>query len=177
MSKEPAITLSKKQKQFVDLYLEGLAAGVAYVRAGYSQNGAAVSASKLLKTPNVIAYMEAEQQAMSERSRIKKWQVLEFLSEVITTPIGDVDESSTLCQEYTRTEIGGPQGQLRRGSYDRGNEVEESPAALLVKIKMVGKIDAIDRMAKMLGWYAPEKHQLDASDELADLIRETRAGK
>ncbi len=145
MSAENHHGLSKRQKAFADFYLDGLernvAAGVAYVRAGYSNNGAAEGASRLLKNDKVADYIAAEQERLSERSRVKKWQVLEFLSDVITTPVGDVDENSALAQEVTRDEIG-----------------EET---VRTKIKMVGKIEAIDRLARMLGWNEPEKHEVE----------------
>lgn len=151
-------TLAGRAKTFADILLDGkTTATAAYIAAGYSPKGAKGASSRLAATPAVIAYIDAQREAMSERTRIKKFEVLDFLSRAITTPIGNIDEASDLAQEVTRDEI--------------GEEVART------KIKMVGKIDAIDRLAKMLGWYAPEKHQIDASDELADLIRETRAGK
>lgn len=150
--------LSKRQKDFADFYLEGLerntAAGVAYVRAGYSQNGAAEGASRLLKNDKVAAYISAEQERLSERSRIKKWQLLEFLSDVITTPVGEVDENSALVQEVTRDEVG-----------------EET---VRTKIKMVGKIDAVDRLVRLLGWNMPEKIEVDGVQELAAALANMR---
>lgn len=154
MTTNTAPVLSDRQKKFADFHLEGLAAGVAYVRAGYSQNGAAEGASRLLKNEKVAAYIDREKEILSERMRVKKWQVLEFLSEAITTPIGEVDETSTLAQEVTRDEIG--------------------EKVIRTKIKMVGKLDAIDRMAKLLGWYAPQKVEVDGVQELANVLANLR---
>jgi phage terminase small subunit len=152
--------LSARQKLFADFYIEALghniAAGVSYVRAGYSNNGAAEGASRLLKNDKVAAYIEAEQQRLSEKMRIKKWQLLEFLSEAITTPIGDVNKDSTLCQEHTVDEVG-----------------EET---VRTKIKMVDKLGAADRLCRMLGWFQPEVVKHEATEELEELIRLTRAG-
>ena len=133
-------SLSIQQKKFCDFYLEGMPAVTAFVKAGYSAKHANSSASRMLRVPHVAAYIEAEREAMSERTRIKKWEVLDFLSDTIKTPVGEIDETSPLAQEVTRDEI--------------GEEVVRS------KIKMVGKIDAVDRLAKLLGWYAPEKHEV-----------------
>lgn len=137
--------LSKRQKAFADFYLDGLernvAAGVSYVRAGYSINGAAEGASRLLKNEKVSAYIDAEQEWLSEKTRMKRWQAIEMLSENLTTPIGDLDERSTLVQEHTVDRI--------------GEEIVRT------KIKMIDKLGSLDRIARMLGWYEPEKHQVE----------------
>lgn len=153
----PSHGLSPKQKKFADYYLEGIAAGIAYTRAGYSPNGAKEAACRLLKTEKVAAYIEAEQERISAQSRIKQWQLLEFLSDVITTPVGDIDENSILAQEVTRDEIG--------------------EQTLKTTVKMVNKIAAIDRLTKMLGWNAPKKVEHSASGDLTQLMMRIRAGR
>ncbi len=150
----PKLTI--RQQRFADLVLSGMSQTAAYIKAGYAVKGADAGASRMATHPGVSAYLETEREKTAERERIKKWEVLDFLSNVIRTPIGEVDESSMLAQEVTRDEI--------------GEEI------LRTKIKMADKLGSVDRMAKILGWYAPEKHQHNVSDELADLIRETRAG-
>lgn len=58
----------------------------------------------------------------AERVQFTKQDALEFLTDVIRTPIGDVDHKSRLCQE--RTYIAG-QGETS------------------VRVKMPGKLDAV----------------------------------
>jgi len=156
MSTPPATTLNPKQRKFADLFLGGMDAGPAYTAAGYSRNGAKESACRLLKTPAVAAYIEEARRILSEHSRIKQWEVLQVLSDIITTPCGEVDETSPLCQKLTRDEVG-----------------EET---VRIKIEMPCKLGAIDRMAKMLGWYAPQQVQVSTSSELEALIASIRKG-
>lgn len=151
--------LNPRQMKFVHLFTGGMAAGRAYEAAGYACKGHAadVAASRLLTNVDIRKAMKDVRRALSESDRWEKWQMLDFHQAVLETPIGELDENSVLVQEVTTDEIG--------------------EAVIRKKIKMVGKMDSAKEFAKLMGWYAPEKLELDASDELADLIRETRAGR
>ncbi len=48
-----------KKKKFVDEYIKDFNGTAAAIRAGYSENGAAQQASRLLREPKVIAYRDA----------------------------------------------------------------------------------------------------------------------
>lgn len=129
--------LNPKQKRFADYYLAGETAGGAYVKAGYSKNGADAAACKLLRIAKVAEYVEAEREKLSEASRWKRYQLLDFYQTVLETPVGDVDETSVLAQEFTTEEVG--------------------EAIIRKKVKMVGKMDAAKELAAMLGWKQPEQ--------------------
>ena len=47
------MSISRKQRKFLEEYLKDFNAGQAYIRAGYSENGAYASSSKLLRKPNI----------------------------------------------------------------------------------------------------------------------------
>ena len=148
--------LSIRQKKFADGYIGGLTGTAAYEAAGYSARGqaAASSASKLLRNPNVFAYVKTTRRELAEANQFEKWQLVEFLTRAITTPVGRIDENSDLAQEVTRDEL--------------GQEVER------VRIKSVGKLDAAKQLATLLSWNAPEEIKLDASDRLAGLLKKLR---
>ena len=61
--------LTPKQKAFADYYLESGNATQAYIKAGYSENGADRSASKLLRNAEVSAYI-GERQSKIEATRL-----------------------------------------------------------------------------------------------------------
>lgn len=61
--------LTPKQKAFADYYLESGNATQAYIKAGYSENGANRSANKLLTNTDVSAYI-AERQGKIEATRL-----------------------------------------------------------------------------------------------------------
>ena len=73
----------------------------------------------------------------------------DFLTEVILTPAGKVDEESRLCQSYKVTP-----------------EVRE--------IRMPDKLRAVEQLAKMWGWNEPEKHEHGPSNELTELLKRLR---
>ena len=62
--------LNAKQKRFCEEYIIDLNATQAYIRAGYSKNGSAVSASKLLTNPNIHEYITLLQVERQERTKV-----------------------------------------------------------------------------------------------------------
>lgn len=72
--------MNDKQKRFVQEYLVDMNATQAYIRAGYSANGADVSASRLLGNASVREAIEKGLAKQAERLRISAERNLEELS-------------------------------------------------------------------------------------------------
>lgn len=67
-----------RHKRFVQEYLFDLNATQAAIRSGYSPKGAHVTASRMLKDPDVLKMIEAAQVVMSERTSVTKgWLINE----------------------------------------------------------------------------------------------------
>jgi len=139
--------LSPREAAFVEALLSGkdgkpMPAGRAYEEAGYRARGASADslASKLLRKDKVSAKIKARRREMAEACQIEKWQLVDFLSRALLTPVGEVDETSDLAQEVTTDEVG--------------------EAVLRKKIKSVGKIEAGKLLATLLNWTEPEKHEV-----------------
>lgn len=67
-----------RHKRFVQEYLFDLNATQAAIRSGYSPKGAHVTASRMLKDPDVVKMIEAAQVVMSERTSVTKgWLINE----------------------------------------------------------------------------------------------------
>jgi phage terminase small subunit len=149
--------LSPRERTFADGFIGGLPAGRAYERAGYKARGGSADslACKMLRKDKLMAYVRAARRRMAEADQYQKWQLIEFLTRAITTPVGQIDEESDLAQEVTREEIG---EQVAR-----------------TRIKIVGKLDAAKQLATLLSWNAPEKITLDASEQLAGLLQKIRS--
>jgi phage terminase small subunit len=73
--------LNARQQKFVASVLEGKNGTAAAVAAGYSPNGANVTAAKLVKQPNVAAVLKAGQLAVQEAAQITAVKMIEQLSE------------------------------------------------------------------------------------------------
>jgi phage terminase small subunit len=127
-----------RHQRFADFVLRGSSLLDAYLSAGFKAKGKAAksAASRLRQHPDVAAYITAVQKIAATGSVMDRQEAMEYLTRNVRTPIGEIDESSDLAQEVTRDEVG-----------------EET---IRTKIKMPGKIEAIDRLAKMLGWFEPE---------------------
>ena len=78
------------------------------------------------------------QETCAKAFTVEKVALIRFLADVIRTPVGSVDDKSPLAQEVDVFPAG-PDGQVR------------------VRIKMPSKLDAVDKLAKLLGYYASEK--------------------
>lgn len=124
--------LNPRQRKFVELFTGGLEPTEAYVAAGYSPKGASGAACKLQAIASVKDAIAVERARLRKASQMSKDDALDWLAGVVRTPVGEVDGKSVYAQEVQVSEFG-------------------------TKIKMAGKMEAIEKLAKMLGWYEPEK--------------------
>ena len=74
---------------------------------------------------------EIQQEGVS-KAILTRNELAEYLSRVIRTPVGEVGPDSPLVQEYSADKSG-------------------------IRVRMVSKIAAVSELAKLMGWYAPEK--------------------
>lgn len=151
-----ANALTGQQRKFVEIYSTGVPAGRAYEQAGYVQRGVkADSAASRLLTSNdkVKAYLAELKEQSKADCRWTKKRALDYLADIMETPIGEIGPDHELAQEY------------QQGTEATGE-----------KIKMPAKLDAFDKMAKMCDWYAPEKHEHEAGGTLAALLGGRKSG-
>lgn len=142
--------LTEKQKEFARLLVEGKlskpdAYRKAFKRKDMKQETASKAASRLSKNVDIRRYMDTLNAQLDKSTVLTKQQRMEWLSRVVTTPIGDIDNTSDLCQEYSVGEDG-------------------------IKYKMPSKISAIQELNKMDGAYTPQKMELDAGENFMSLL-------
>ena len=85
--------LTQKMRRFADYYLENVDnQSEAYRKAGYSGNDAtcAVEACKLLKNPNVRAYIDMRQKEIQERTTVTVEFIVENAKRVLEKAMQDV---------------------------------------------------------------------------------------
>ena len=78
-----ASKLTKKERIFADEYIKTTNATQSAIKAGYAENSASVTGSKMLRKPKVHQYIDA---VMSERSKntiATADEVLEYLTRVV----------------------------------------------------------------------------------------------
>lgn len=84
---------------------------------------------------------------------VKQETIARTLLAIIEIPIGDVDETHSLAQEVKKT----------RKFKGKGEDAEEWEVE---QIKTPSKLDAIDKLNRMAGWYEPEKQEHSGAVEI-----------
>lgn len=173
-----------QQERFCQLMADGrYSQRSCYAQAyGCENDGTArTNGSRLLTNANICARIAWLRDESLKNWKCEKEEVMRFLHQVITTPVGYVDEESPLAQEVQREEMqmGGARGQLKRGQAESGNEEENPPVEVTkVKIKTPGKVEAAKLLAQMQGWDKSKDDPMSkAVDTMAEMVRMIREGK
>jgi hypothetical protein len=150
--------LNPRQERFAQLVATGMPGGRAYEEAGYavkSPDVAESAAARLLTDVRVSAYVNEVRAAAKAKGEEAAYLTLEekrkFLRDVVTTPIGEVDERNRLAQALKVT---------------RGGR----------EIKLPDKLRALELDAKLAG-ELKEKVEHSASPELAEWLAIRRGGQ
>lgn len=137
--------LSLRQRRFVDEFAVDGVATKAAIRAGYSPNGAAVQASRLLTKPNILAAVNAAEAARSQRVKYDADQALRDLIPLCSTNVKNfiVDgEPISLAQisalpDDVAAQITSIKTTTRYDTY--GNEITEVDLKLHDRVKAVSQ--------------------------------------
>ena len=124
-----AALINARHELFAQERARGATADEAYAKAGYKPDRG--HASRLAANGSILARIDELLEVRNEQAEMKIGEALAFLASAIRTPVGEVDETSTLAQEVT---------------YDQTEQGSRK------KVKMVGKTDALKLMADWLGW-------------------------
>ncbi len=147
--------LTERAREFARRYFE-CGNGTQAYRESYGKNRSlkestcATEASKLLRNPKVQEYLKELNEKAACESVLSKRKRMEWLSRVVTTPPGQVDENSDLCQEMVIGEFG-------------------------TKCRVPDKIRAIQELNKMDGAYAPEEVKVVTELSFGSLLKEVKS--
>lgn len=148
--------LTPKQEKFCLLYHQSGNAIQSYIEAyGVKYETANRIAYRLLRNPAVQERLQELYDEAGEIAKVDKSEIIERWLEVISTPIGEIDETHPLAQEVTYR-------------FDKqGNETGKT-------VKMPSKADGFKELARLIGAYEPDKVEHGVADELAELLKEIR---
>lgn len=145
--------LTEKQKMFARGLFEGLSQREAYKKAydctKKKDKSVDAQASRLTKNIKVKEYLEQLNSKVERSAVLTKQERMEWLSNVVRTPIAKVDENSNLCQSHSIT---------------------ESEFGTKVKVTMPNKLSAIAELNKMDGAYEPEKIEVKSELSFSSLL-------
>lgn len=155
MSIEALDKLTPLQRTFVNCLCSGMSGVEAYLEASEtkSRKSAYRKASELKQNPKVAAAIDAVNEVLQFRGVASKEEVAHFLTRAINEPLSVIDADSPLAQEI-----------IEEQSEDGGK----------TKIKKVDTLKAADMLNKLMGYYEPEKVDLQ-SKGLADLLNKVRS--
>jgi hypothetical protein len=104
----------------------------------------------------VMVELDRLRQASRKAVVVSLEELHSFLGDVLKTPISQLDENSPLISEVTET---------------------ESQNGITRKVKMPDKLRAADMIAKLAGYYAPEKQEVVVAHSLGSLVESIMYGK
>ena len=157
----------ERQLRFADLVHGGAAGPDAAAKCGYTGSRQSLSraATRLMQRPEVVARLAALRAASASAAIAAKDEALRSLTEQLRFDLGPYIIFSE-AGEYLRLDIeklkkDGKTGLLHSIDVTK-QTVGTTPGEEVIwetrtKLKLHDKHGAIDRLAKMLGWNAPEK--------------------
>lgn len=159
------MSLSIKQEKFCNYYVESGNASDAYRRAysckGKSDNTIWVESSRLANNPKVALRISELRSEMQRRSDITKDEAVGILADIARANIVDALEiksnemfTTIVVKDVSALPIGIQRAILSVKSTDKGYE-----------LKLYNKIDAIEKLAKLLGWDATEQKDVVKEDK------------
>ena len=109
------------------------------------------NAARLRDNESVATRIEELRARNAEKSQLSRDEALQYLVEILKTPIGEVTAEHRLAQSYD---------------------------AKSGKIELPNKLGAMQLLAKMCGWNEPEKHEFEhgykAQQDLVEVIARLR---
>lgn len=157
--------LTDKQKRLADEYLVDLQVGAAARRAGYSE----CYASKVLRKPQVRAYVEQRIAERRERVEVTQDAVLTELAKIGFASVsefaklmgGKKDEDFVRALKLLADEeaSAGAVAQIKQGPHG-------------VEIKLYDKLKALELLGKHLGLFAPGGAELPEEDNFVDALQQ-----
>jgi phage terminase small subunit len=151
--------LNPRQERFAEFVAGGMAATVAYGKAGYSNTGrnAEGNASALMEKHGVKQRIAELRKRAAAKAEFTRDDMVQWLVGALKTPVGEIDQNHRLAQELTTDEL-----------------VVEKKGTKTIKrrVKSVGKIECARLLCDMMGWKAPEKREIDLGCSSLDSVRE-----
>ena len=154
------MSLSIKQEKFCNYYVESGNASDAYRRAysckGKSDNTIWVESSRLANNPKVALRISKLRSEMQRRSDITKDEAVGILADIARANIVDALEiksnemfTTIVVRDVATLPISVQRAILSVKSTDKGYE-----------LKLYNKIDAIEKLSKLLGWDTSEQKDI-----------------
>jgi phage terminase small subunit len=180
-----------RHERFAQELAKGKSANEAYVLAGYEENRG--NATRLNANESIQSRVAEIQSRGAQRAEVTVERVVSELAKIGFSDIRRVVQwsGSEVADEVDGEDDGVPRVVVRAANIVRliGSDVVDDDTAASIseisqtkegslRVKMHSKLDALDKIAKYLGLYAPEKHEHTGKDggpiELTDMEKARR---
>ena len=149
------MALTDKQAAFVREYVQDFNGTQAAIRAGYAPDSARQQASKNLSKPDIQEAITQFRAEADSAAVATLQECLEALTEIIRASLPHtMDDQGRVILERLRDYPRALQEITTRV------DIGEDTAATITKYKLRDPIAAIERLAKLMGWDAPEKREI-----------------
>jgi hypothetical protein len=141
----------KRLNQRQEVFAQGIASGLSGVEAFKrvtpgNPKDCDAKANQMRGQPGVEERIRELMAHNAKRAQMSRDEAIEWLTNLIQTPIGSVGPDSPLVQSY------------------------ETDSAGNVKVRLADKISGMQQLSKMTGWNEPERFALNADDSLTRYI-------
>ncbi|ARU40197.1 hypothetical protein CCB80_03205 [Armatimonadetes bacterium Uphvl-Ar1] len=156
--------LTPKQERFCQEYVVDQIASQAAIRSGYSKKTAESQGSTLLRNPKVQARIGELQAEIRERSRLTIDDLIQELERVADANMLSYVRISSDGSAYvdltnlTKAQAAAISEIQTEEVWEKGPDGDPTKVRK-IKFKLHNKLDAIDKLLKRHGGYAPEKQE------------------
>lgn len=168
------MTITEKQKAFVEEYLVDLNATRAYkaiYKSCKKDETARVNGSRLLTNANVAAYLAERQKALQRRTEVTQERVIGELAAIAFADVADyvqiIDNGGFPMVQLTPTKDIPANKRAAIAGIKQGNNG--------IEVKLHNKLDALDKLGRHLGLF--KEHDQDAEETADDGFLEALSGK
>lgn len=180
---EPPQLGNAKHKVFADSYLRGNSGSQAARDASYSAGSAGVTAHKLLKRPDISAYIDYHRNRATENAGVEKSQITTELARLAFSNVadftrlnadGDLEVDFTGATREQLSAVSSVKVKKRKVYDNKGNVVGQEHHS---EFKLWDKIRAAELLGKDMGMFKePEqKVVIDVADRLLNARNRLRA--
>jgi len=162
------MNLTEKQKRFCDEYLIDLNATQAAIRAGYSKRTANEQGAQNLAKLSVQEYIREKQKSLANKLQITQEMVLEGYRRLAFYNVRKFYDENNHLLDVSKLDD-------ETAFALTGVDVTEEKTMNVVtgytkKIKMSDRKGALDSICRVLGFNAPEKHEVSAEQKFMELL-------
>lgn len=159
--------LTEKQKRFCEEYLTDLNAAQAAIRSGYSEDTAKEQASRLLTNVNVQAYVAELQEIRSKKVECTSEMVLKELMKLGFSNVSDLKNNWEEFKSWD--EIPEEKKHIIQEVETITSKNKEGTETTRLKVKLHSKTDALEKIAKHIGFYEKDNKQKEGGVTIVQL--------